>query len=75
MAARPTPAAIDLELQNMWEHRYDALGRGHDQTARRAQQRKWLLSVYRLLSSEQRTHAEEELTERIAMLKRFVLAQ
>jgi hypothetical protein len=75
MATRPTPAAVELELQRMWAQRYDALGPGHDKTARRAQQRAWLLSVYRLLSAEQRTHAEERLTERIATLKRFVLAE
>ena len=75
MATHPSEASISDELTAMWTHRYDALGAGHDKTSRRAQQRQWLLSVYRLLSSEQRRHAEDKLTDRIVSLKRFVLAQ
>lgn len=73
MATHPSEAAIAGELSSMWAHRYDALGAGHDKNSRRAQQRQWLLSVYRLLSSEQRRHAEDRLTDRIVALKRFVL--
>ena len=73
MSERPSAARIEAELREMWEHRYDALGPGHDKTARRAQQRKWLLSVYQLLTAEQRAHAEEVITDRIVMLKRFVI--
>jgi hypothetical protein len=73
MLERPSAARITAELSQMWEHRYDALGPGHDKTARRAQQRQWLLSVFQLLTTEQRAHAEEVITERIVTLKRFVI--
>lgn len=66
---------IESELRAMWEHRYDALGPGHDKAARRAQQRKWLLAAYQLLTAEQRAHAAEVITDRIVMLKRFVLVE
>ena len=71
MAGRPSQAAIVETLSAMWEHRYDALGPGHDKTSRRAQQRAWLIAVYRLLTPAQRSYAEEKLTQRIQMLKRF----
>ena len=74
MLERPSAARITAELSQMWEHRYDALGPGHDKTARRAQQRQWLLSVFQLLTTEQRAHAEEVITERIVTLKRFVIS-
>ncbi|MET0283079.1 MAG: DUF6279 family lipoprotein [Polyangiales bacterium] len=73
MATRPTVPALESELYAMWEHRYDALGVGHEREARRAFQRTWLLSVYQLLTPEQRAHAEEELSDRIRSLKRYVL--
>jgi hypothetical protein len=75
MHTHPTAAQLESELGAMWEHRYDALGPGHDKAARRAQQRKWLLAAYQLLTIEQRAHAEEVITERIVMLKRFVLVE
>ena len=71
MAQQPTHAAIVETLTAMWEHRYDALGPGHDKASRRAQQRAWLLAVYRLLTPAQRAYAEEKLSDRIRTLKRF----
>jgi hypothetical protein len=73
MATRPTVPALQSELYSMWEHRYDALGRGHERDARRAFQRTWLLSVFQLLTLEQRAHAEEKISDRIRSLKRYVL--
>lgn len=73
MHTRPTEAALEAELYAMWEHRYDALGAGHDTETRRTVQRAWLLSVYQLLTPAQRAHAEEELSDRIRALKRWVL--
>ena len=73
MAQRPDVPTIEAQLHTMWEHRYDALGPGRDKTARRSEQRRWLLAVYRMLTPEQREHAEEGLTERIQMLKRFLV--
>jgi hypothetical protein len=73
MATHPSAPALESELYAMWEHRYDALGVGHDKEARRALQRKWLLSVYQVLNAEQRAHAEEELSSRIRMLKRWTI--
>jgi hypothetical protein len=75
MHMHPSAAQVEVELRTMWEHRYDALGPGHDKTARRAQQRTWLLGAYQLLTVEQRAHAEEVITDRIVTLKRFVLSQ
>jgi hypothetical protein len=74
MHTHPSAPLIEAELRDMWEHRYDALGPGHDKTARRTQQRKWLLGVYQMLTAEQRTHAEEVISDRIVMLKRFVIS-
>jgi hypothetical protein len=73
LLGRPGAARIETELRAMWEHRYDALGPGHDKATRRAQQRAWLLHAYQLLTAEQRAHAEEVITERIVTLKRFVI--
>jgi hypothetical protein len=73
MATKPTAPALEGELYAMWEHRYDALGSGHDKDARRGVQRQWLLAVFQLLTPKQRAHAEEELSDRIRMLKRYVL--
>jgi hypothetical protein len=73
MASAPGADAIAAELHAMWVRRYEGLGAGHDKETRRAQQRAWLLSVYRLLDAEQRAHAEEELSDRIRALKRWVL--
>jgi hypothetical protein len=73
MGTRPTAPVLERELYAMWERRYDALGAGHDREARRAFQRQWLLAVFELLTPKQRAHAEEELSDRIRMLKRYVL--
>ncbi|HEX5661565.1 MAG TPA: DUF6279 family lipoprotein [Polyangiales bacterium] len=73
LGTRPTAPALESELDAMWEHRYDALGTGHEKEARRGFQRQWLLSVFQLLTPKQRAHAEEELSDRIRMLKRYVL--
>jgi hypothetical protein len=75
MHTHPSAAQIEVELRTMWEHRYDALGPGHDKTARRAQQRQWLLGVSQMLTGEQRAHAEDVITDRIVMLKRFVIVE
>lgn len=75
MHTHPAAPQIETELLAMWEHRYDALGPGHDKAARRAQQRKWLLAAYQLLTVEQRAHAQEVITDRIVMLKRFVVVE
>lgn len=74
LAQRPDVSKVEAELHAMWEHRYDALGPGRDKAARRAEQRRWLLAVYRILTPEQRGYAEEQLTDRIKMLKRFVVS-
>jgi hypothetical protein len=73
MAQAPSSGTLELELKRMWEHRYDALGSGHDKAARRAVQRKWLLDVYQLLTPDQREHAEGVVTDRIITLKGWVL--
>lgn len=73
MARKPDAAAIEAELHAMWTRRYAGLGAGHDKATRRAQQRAWLLAVYDLLDTKQRAHAEEELSDRIRTLKRWVL--
>ncbi|MDB4973136.1 MAG: hypothetical protein JWN48_1477 [Myxococcaceae bacterium] len=73
MGQHPDAARLEAELERMWAQRYDALGTGHDKTARRAVQRKWLLSVYALLTREQRDHAEAEISDRIVTVKRFVI--
>lgn len=72
LATGPDAAAIEAELHAMWQRRYDGLGPGRDKSVRRAEQRKALYAVYRMLDAEQRAHAEEELTERIQKLKRFL---
>ena len=73
MAQGPSSGMVELELKRMWEHRYDALGSGHDKVARRAVQRRWLLDVYQLLTPDQHAHAEAVVTERIITLKGWVL--
>jgi len=73
MGRHPDAPTIEGELRSMWAHRYDALGRGREMNVRRAEQRKWLIDVYRILDAKQRAHAEAELTDRINMLKRWVL--
>ncbi|MET0343845.1 MAG: DUF6279 family lipoprotein [Polyangiales bacterium] len=75
LAVRRSDAEIASTLSAMWDHRYDALGVGRDKTARRAEQRAWLLGVYRLLTSTQRAHVEAQITERIEMLKRFAVIE
>lgn len=75
LSQRPPAASIAAELRAMWEHRFDALGKGRDKTSRRAWQRKALWQIARLLDAEQRAHAEETLSERIRKLKRFGQAQ
>ncbi len=73
MATHPTAPALESQLFRMWEHRYDGLGAGHEKEARRAFQREWLLSVFQLLNAKQRAHAEEELSDKIRTLKKWVI--
>lgn len=73
MATHPTAPALQSELYAMWERRYDGLGSGHDKQARRAFQRQWLRAVFEVLDAKQRAHAEEELSDRIRMLKRYAI--
>jgi Family of unknown function (DUF6279) len=73
LRSQPTQPAIEAELHAMWDHRYDALGPGHDKAARRAVQRRWMLAVYQLLTPAQRQHAQDQLSDRIRSLKKWVL--
>jgi Family of unknown function (DUF6279) len=73
MATKPSAAAIDATLRELWEHRYDGLGPGRDKTTRRAEQRKGWLAVDRLLTQRQRARAEAHVSERMRTLARFAL--
>jgi len=72
LRTHPGQAAIEGELRRLWETRYE-VGAGRDKLVRRAEQRGFLLSVDRAMTSEQRAHAVESLNERIRGLARFEL--
>jgi len=68
LAKKPPASAVETELRAMWAERDEGLG---DPAARRAWQQKALIDVYRMLDAEQRAHAEQFITDRISMLRRF----
>ncbi|MFW5925220.1 MAG: DUF6279 family lipoprotein [Myxococcota bacterium] len=69
----PDRQAIARKLGHMWRTRYEGLGpdRGHE--SRRAEQRRVLLTIDRMLTMEQRRHVVDEINDRIAKIKRYAL--
>jgi hypothetical protein len=70
LRTHPGQAAIAAELERLWATRYE-VGQGRDKLTRRAEQRRFLLSVDDTVTDEQRKHAVESLNDRIRSLARF----
>lgn len=70
LRTHPGQSAIQAELKRMWATRYE-VAEGRDKLTRRAEQRRFLLSVDRTITDEQRTRAVENLNDRIRSLARF----
>lgn len=72
LRSHPGQAAIEAELQRLWATRYD-VDQDRDKRSRRAEQRRFLLSVDRTMTEAQRKRAVENLNDRIRSLARFQL--
>lgn len=72
LRSHPGQSAIEAELKRMWATRYE-VAQGRDKLTRRAEQRRFLLSVDQTITDEQRQQAVENLNDRIRSLARFAI--
>lgn len=69
----PGRDAIERKLHHMWRTRYEGLGPDRGYESRRAEQRRVLLTIDRMLTLEQRRHVVHEINDRIVKIKRYAL--
>ena len=73
LRTHPGKAAIETELRQLWDTRYQVLGPGRDKVSRRIEQRRLLLHIDQTLSREQRDHAVEHMNGHLRTAKTFLL--